>query len=166
MRGVFEKFRDEFVANVDLREFDRNVDAIITNMSPHQEYIKKTINLSYMVQEMGVELTMLLVVEIYRRDRLCHRLFTDSSLSLQGIIDSAITWINTIFPYGIDKSAEFFNRLNYAFKNLESRSEVENKLKELEPISISNLIELYRTGGSLSKKRITEVRPKTFKAWN
>lgn len=162
MRGVFEKFRDEFVANVDLREFNDKVDNIIISLSPHQEYTKKTSNLSYMVQEMGVELTMLLVVEIYRRDRLCHRLFTDS-LSLQGIIDSAITWINAIFPYGIEKSADFFNRLNYAFRNLESRSEVENKLKELEPISISNLIELCRMGGSLTVK---ETRPKTFKAWN
>lgn len=163
MRGVFEKFRDEFVANVDLREFDDNVDHILTNLPPHQEYTKKTSNLSYMVQEMDVELTMLLVVEMYRRDRLCHHLFTDSISSLQGIIDSAITWRDTIFPYGRNKSADFFNRLNYAFRNLELRSEVENKLKELEPISISNLIELYRMGGSLPVK---ETRPKTFKAWN
>lgn len=162
MRGVFEKFRDEFVANVDLREFDHNVDDIIINLSPRQEYTK-TSNLSYMVQEMGVELTMLLVVEMYRRDRLCHHLFTDSSLSLQVIIDKAITWRDTIFPYGREKSTDLFNRLNYAFRNLELRSEVENKLKELEPISISNLIELYRMGGSLSVK---ETRPKTFKAWN
>lgn len=163
MRGVFEKFRDEFVANVDLREFDHNVDNIITNLSPHQEYTKKTINLSYMVQEMGVELTMLLVVEMCRRDRLCHRLFTDSIASLQGIIDSAITWRDTIFPYGREKSANFFNRLSYVFRNLELRSEVAEKLEELEPISISNLIEVYHMGGSLPVK---ETRPKTFKAWN
>ena len=163
MRGVFEKFRDEFVANVDLHSFDHTVDDIITNMSPHQEFTKKTSNLSYMVQEMGVELTMLLVVEMYRRDGRCHYLFTDSSLSLQGIIDSAITWYDAIFPYGREKSSDLFNKLNYAFRNLELNSEVENKLKELEPISISNLIELYRMGGSLSVK---ETRPKTFKAWN
>lgn len=163
MRGVFEKFRDEFVENVNMDEVELHVDNIITNLSPHQEFTKKTCNLSYMVQEMGVELTMLLVVEMYRRDRLCHRLFTDSIDSLQGIIDNAITWYDTIFPHGREKSADFFNRLNYAFRNLESRSEVENKLKELEPISISNLIELYRMGGSLSVK---ETRPKTFKAWN
>lgn len=163
MRGVFEKFRNEFVENVNMDEVELHVDNVAVHLSSHQEFTKKTSNLSYMVQEMGVELTMLLVVEMYRRDSLCHHLFTDSISSLQGIIDSAITWIDAIFPYGREKSADLFNRLHYAFRNLESPSEVAEKLKELESISISNLIELYRMGGSLSVK---ENRPKTFKAWN